>query len=278
MAIWRRKLKEEEIPEAPVILDSANWHEWEAGAKKALNNGDIPHAIECYKQAVDRFDGTDRELERLLGRVAADIAAYAKFIADNGHAVPVHFLAEVDQEVAIKFPDMVPEKTVCDLVLDNIDAAIGEATGPGETVMLGLTGVCAAIGYMRFSPDIREDLLRSARAAEMCYEASGKAGGLRKVSGQLRPMEASVCLNVYGDFCESLKNCIAVITNDMSEDELDRLSDYRAEHPLDMVDTLVDGLNAANHTILSKKKDKAKNREKWLDCVRLFAEEKSSFD
>jgi len=278
LAFWNRKKTEEEPPKAPVILDSANWHEWEAGAKKALNNGDFVHAIEFYKQAVDRFEGTDRELDRLVGRIAADIVTYTKFIAANGHAVPVHLMAEIDSEVMVKFPDMAPSKTMCDYVIDGIDKAIDEAKGPGEAVMLGLTAACAMLGYLRFSCDMREDLLRCARISEMCYLASDRASTLNRVNGQLRPMEASVCLRVYGDFSESLKNCIAVIINDMSDDELDRLADYRASHPIDMVDTLVEGLDSANHTILSKKKDKARNREKWLDDVRLFAEEKSSMD
>ena len=95
LAFWNRKKTEEEPPKAPVILDSANWHEWEAGAKKALNKGDFVHAIEFYKQAVDRFEGTDRELDRLVGRIAADIVTYTKFIAANGHAVPVHLMTRL---------------------------------------------------------------------------------------------------------------------------------------------------------------------------------------
>jgi len=278
MSFWNRKKTEVEEPKAPVILDSANWHEWEAGAKKAMENGDLANSIEFYKQAVDRFEGNDRDLERLIARIGADITAYSKFIADNGRAVPVHLFAEIDNEIHVKMPDTPVDKTVCDAVMDGLDPAIDAATGPGEITMLGLTAACAMLGYLRFSCDMREDLIRAARAAEMCYGAAERAKGLGRVNGQLRPMEASVCLNIYGDFSESLKNCIAVIINDMSDDDLDRLAEYRMDHPLDMGDTLVEGLDSANHTILAKKKDRERNREKWLDDVRLFAEEKSSMD
>jgi hypothetical protein len=278
MSFWNRKKTEVEEPKAPVILDSANWHEWEAGAKKAMENGDLANSIEFYKQAVDRFEGSERDFERFVSRVAADIVTYTKFISVKGRAVPVHLFAEIDNEIHIKMPGSEYKRTVCDAVIDGLDPAIDAATGPGEITMLGLTAACAMLGYLRFSCDMREDLMRAARASELCYGAAERAQGLVRVNGQLRPMEAAACLNIYADFCESLKGCIAVIVNDMSDDELDRLAEYRIEHPIDMGDKLVEGLDSASHTILAKKKDKQRNRDKWLDDVRLFAEEKSSMD
>ena len=279
MAFWNRKKEQvaEEEP-LPVVRDSDNWRAWEEAGRKLMEDNNSLDAIHYYVQAVDLFDGNQRDLERFLARVCADIMACAKRITQYNRAVPMHLMAEIDNEIAVKHPDIVPEKTLTDIVMDGCDGAIDIAEGPADVVMLGLTSLCCALGYVRYSCDMREDIIRCARASEICIRGSGISRGMKPVKGQLHPNQGVLILNTYSELAESIKGMEAVVISDMSDQQLDDLAEYRREHPVDLLDNLINALDGANRTVIGKKNLRKKNLDFWMNNVRIFAEVKSSRD
>ena len=276
MAFWKRKEEEPEPTPLPTVLDTDNWRAWEEAGRKVMGQNDTIAAIPFYIEAVDRFDGNSKELEAFIRRIHADAIGTAKRIATFNRAVPMHLMAEIDREIEVKRPDLVPFKRLTDVMIESCDNAIPAADGPGSVVMLALTALCCTLGYLRFSCDMREDVIRCARASEICVRCMDLVRPMAKANGQMTPGQAFLVLRTYSELAESIKSCEAVVTSAMSDAELDALAEYREEHPVDLLDYLIRALDAANRTIIGRKSDRKRNTNIWMDNVRVFAEVKST--
>lgn len=279
--VWKRRKTEKELEaeRLPALSDDANWHEWESAGKKLISEDRVGDAISFLAQAVDRFDSNPAELGRMLCRIRDTVVDLGVSLSVKGRAVPTHLLAKIDDEIAVKFPsvsDDVPKLT--DLVADAFDARIPSADGPGELVMIVTDALYSEIGFMWCSRDPREDIVRSARAAEICARGVETAETMRKATGQILPKEAVRYLSVYRDFAVSVKYALVEAMDGMSDAELDSITDYRVSHPADILPYLLEGLNAANSTVSRSSSARRKGEEDWKTNVKLFADIKVSTD
>ena len=276
---WRRKKKAEEVPDpTPLVADDGSWHEWESAGRRLMEEGDFVRAVDHLVQAVDRFDSNAGEMGRFLNRVSESALKLAKALAFKEKAFPAYLLANIDEEVRVKFPDMDVPCVLTDVFADACDSEISRCTGPGEVVMYATDALYACLGYVLHSVDVREDVLRCGRGSEICDTAAELVKGMKKGSGHTLPREASVFLDIYARYADSLKSALNQTTAEMSDSDLDQLAAYRANHPVDSVQYVFEGLDAANHTAVKGSASKRRYEEKWKENVRLFADQKVSFD
>ena len=239
----------------------------------------VGDAIDYLTQAIDRFDSGEGEMTRMLKRIGDSAVDLGLRLAPKGRAVPTHLFAKLDDEIVVKYPSMadsVPKLT--DILADRFDAEFDSADGPGELVMLATDALYSEVGFMWCSRDPRDDIVRSARAAEICARAVNIAGSMNKATGQILPKEAVRYLTIYKEYALSVKYALAAAMNGLSDTELESIADYRSEHPADLLPFLLEGLNAANKTAARSSSVKRKGEEDWKDNVKLFADIKVSTD
>ena len=184
MSLFRKK--KEVVVDEPDIgtpSDDANWHVWDNAGRGMLGMNLVADAVYDYCQAIDRFDGNQRDLERLKSRIAEAVLSLVWELVPSYKTVPVHIIADIDREISVKHPDMDSDPTVTDLIADGCDGLIERCSSAGEVYMVGACALYCSIGYMRYSFDPTEDILRCARAQEVCSYCADKASGKMKVKG-----------------------------------------------------------------------------------------------
>jgi len=280
MGLFRRKEKKAEpVEHTPSVAApaSTSWREWEGAGRKLLSRGEVVDAVEYLVMAVHYFDSNDKELERFVRRIADETVDLAIRIAPKQKAVPSHILADIDREIQSTHPGFDSDIRLTDLIMDGIDSRLSVCEAPGDVVMMVTASVYASVGYMRYSADVREDMIRCARSSEICFQAAERAENMGKVKNQLLPKDAARFLRAYGAFSDTVKASLCRATADMSDGDLDLLCNYHLKHPSDFLDPLVGSVEAANRSVgslSSKDKFVAKSQE-YADA---FADSKCSLD
>jgi len=281
MYVWKKKVDEKDMPPAPQlpkVPDDASWHIWESNALDLFSSGDLDNSVDYMIQAIDRFDGGKKDMERSFAKISQTVVDFAATSAMEGRALPLVKIGLIDEEMRVKHPGVMEGTYLYDLLSSGIERKMEACAGPGELTLLSNDLVFLMMGFLWCSADVREDIDRTARVAETCYAHSLRAKGMKKGTVKMLPKEAVKYLGVHADFAESLKAALVKATSEMSEEDLEQLADHRSEHPVDLIDCLLDALDAANHTSVKGSITRAKAASKWQESVDLFAAQKASFD
>ena len=279
MGVWKIRTKEKDAPappELPKVPEDASWHLWESAALEILGKRDFDNSVDYLLQAVDRFDGDSKDMERFFAKISQSIVELADSSASEGRAIPLIKICTIDEEVRVKHPGLMDGVYLYDYIARGIERAMVLCAGPGELTLLSNDLVFLTIGFLWCSCDVREDIDRTAHVAEFCYGQSLRAKGMKKGTVRMLPKEASKALAIHSDYAESIKVALVKATSDMDDTDLDRLAEYRYNNPVDLINELLDALDGANYTAVKGSLTRAKNAAKWQENVDNYALKKIS--
>lgn len=259
----------EDVPLEPVLnlSDDANWHLWLDEGIRVLKDGDVVTSVAHLIQFVDRFDGDAKDLSRAYDRITGATIELILEKAGNGKAVPTHILADIDNEVRIKHRDMYPETDLMGRIMDGCEAQFGGCATINELVMIATGGAYAGLGFLRYSPDVRDDLIVSGRCCEMEVAASQRVPEIGKAKGNLSPKLAYFYVANFAKFYDIVKIIIRMNLEGYEDSELDALAEKHVEEGMDCIAELVEAMDASNSIPTNGKLGRRKllkNRETHL--------------
>lgn len=198
--------------------------------------------------------------------------------AQESKALPAHIVADVDREISLKLPDMDSEPSVTDLIAEGCDGLLGKCDSSGQVFMVCTCSLYCTIGYLRYSFDPSEDIIRCARGEEMCLAGADIAKGLKKISGQMTPAETARYLEAYAEYCRKLKTLLNDVLKDLSEDEIDDIAQRNRTAMGDLSDPLIEALDGINRSRSAKGPMKKKYLKAWEDNSVKFVQFKTAID
>ena len=261
------KVAKEEVPksvappkpdERPPLPDDAVWSAWAERAAIDLSENRSYEAIDKWKKAIARFDG-DAQLFAKLHQdiIDAQIASMKEHIAVS-KIIPTHLLAELDLEERLTHNEL-RGPVFADEMFYHIKENIDAAEGPEEVTLLYLCAAYSIAGTFRFSADIVETANRSEEVARFGQYAAQKCINhkLGPYKGNVRPKYGALFITSVNDFFIILCNMLREASKDMSQEEIDALTEYRLANPGDRLETIVGGLKATINSVggkISRKK------------------------